>query len=30
LTREEKGLVPAAVEPYARFLGLSPAIAGIS
>lgn len=29
LTREEKGLVPAAVGPYARFLGLSPAIVGI-
>jgi len=26
LTREEKDLVPAAVEPYARFLGLSPVI----
>jgi len=30
LTPEEKALVPAAVEPYARFLGLSPAIAGIA
>jgi hypothetical protein len=29
LSREEKGLMAAAVEPYARFLGLSPAIAGI-
>jgi hypothetical protein len=26
LTREEKELVPAVVEPYARFLGLSPTI----
>lgn len=29
LTSEEKRLVPAAVERYARFLGLTPAIAGI-
>ncbi len=28
-TREEKGMVPAVVESYARFLGLSPTIAGI-
>lgn len=29
LTRDEKGLVPAAVDPYARFLGVSPTITGI-
>jgi hypothetical protein len=29
LTREEQELVPAAVEPYARFLGLSPVIEGV-
>lgn len=29
LTSEEKALVPQAVEPYARFLGLSPAIVGL-
>lgn len=29
LTREEKDLIPAAVEPYARFLGLRPTITGI-
>jgi hypothetical protein len=29
LTSQEKDLVTAAVEPYARFLGLNPAIAGI-
>ena len=29
LTGEERELVPAAVEPYARFLGLSPTIAGV-
>lgn len=29
LTREEQDLVPAAVEPYGRFLGLTPAIVGL-
>jgi hypothetical protein len=28
-TRDQTDLIPAAVQPYARFLGLSPAIAGI-